>query len=171
MLRMRVTAAALVGLLASQDACGATTSNGPEAGGDAVLEADSMGDGGKSGGTHSPCAHGACGPNLVCEYPVAAGCSAEGVCVPFTPCGGAGKQPTYCGCDGGGVLGTCDVPGYVTGPVQSVFTVDGGATGCVPCHSGGPCRCADPSAVCGSLPVCAVDDAGVVSGAEGGSCQ
>lgn len=110
------------------------------------------------------CTNGTCGPGLVCQYPMADGCNAKGVCVPFKSCGGAGKQPTYCACDGGGVLGTCDVPGYVAGPVQSFFNVDGGAwtwgARCVACQSGGPCTCAEPSAGCGSVPICTVVDAG-----------
>jgi hypothetical protein len=102
--------------------------------------------GGASDAGYPPCIGGTCGPNLVCEYPIADGCSAKGICVPQRGCGGSGKQPTCCGCDGGGVLGTCDLPGYVTGSVQSFFAIDGGGSwsaACVPCGAGGPCICSD----------------------------
>ena len=110
---------------------GDATSNGLSAGdastfdGD-VVDAVRASDGGALDASYPPCTDGLCGPGFVCEYPMADGCNATGVCVPFMSCGGAGKQPTYCGCDGGGVLGTCDVPGYVAGPVQSFFSVDSG---------------------------------------------
>jgi hypothetical protein len=59
-----------------------------------------------------------CGPNYACAYPSDGSCSAAGVCVPVTPCGGNGKQPTYCGCDGGSFLRRCDLPGgYSQAPV------------------------------------------------------
>ncbi len=70
-------------------------------------------------------------------------------------CGGAGRQPTYCGCDGGGVLGTCDLPGYVTGPVQSLCAIDGGGSwsaACVPCGAGGPCICSDAGSFFPDIP-------------------
>jgi hypothetical protein len=100
--------------------------------------ADARSDGAVEGG--EPCTEGTCGTDLVCEYPMADGCSARGVCVPMKSCGGAGRQPTYCGCDGGSVLGTCDLRGYVTGPVQSFLALDGGSSwSCKPCDAGGTC--------------------------------
>jgi hypothetical protein len=61
-----------------------------------------------------------CRPNYACAYPVNESCAAAGVCVPVTACGGAGKQPTYCGCDGGGFVRRCDLPGgYSQAPVLS----------------------------------------------------
>jgi hypothetical protein len=112
-------------------------------------------DAGVSDAGYEPCNDGACGPTFVCEYPIADGCYAKGICVPQRGCGGAGKQPTYCGCDGGGVLGTCDLRGYVTGPVQSLFAIDGGGSwsaACVPCGAGGPCACSDAGPWCPDLP-------------------
>jgi hypothetical protein len=106
---------------------------------------------------YSPCTNRTCGPNLVCEYAMSDGCSAQGICVPFKSCGGAGLQPTYCGCDGRGVVGSCDRPGYVTAPVQSFWAVDGGwnwSAACLPCDAGGPCSCPDGGPV-QPVPSCA----------------
>ena len=134
---------ALSGVLAS--GCGSAVSNG-------LVDASSGAD--SSDASYAPCNDGRCGPNLVCEYPIADGCYAKGLCVPERGCGGAAKQPTYCGCDGGGVLGTCDLPGYVTGPVQSLFAIDGGSSwsaACMPCDAGGPCICSDAGSLCAEI--------------------
>lgn len=106
---------------------------------------------------YPPCTNRTCGPNLVCEYAMSDGCSAQGICVPFKSCGGAGFQPTYCGCDGRGVAMSCDHPGYVMAPVQSFWAVDGGgnwSAACLPCDAGGPCFCADGGPV-QPVPSCA----------------
>jgi hypothetical protein len=63
---------------------------------------------------------GGCGANFVCAYSSAAACGATGVCVPATQNAGACRVPTFCGCDGGSVLGRCDLPvGYTPAPVLS----------------------------------------------------
>lgn len=63
---------------------------------------------------------GDCGPNYACAYSIARSCTAVGVCLPLASCGGAGKQPTYCGCDGGAFVRRCDLPwGYSQAPVLS----------------------------------------------------
>jgi hypothetical protein len=66
-----------------------------------------------------PCrSDGDCGPNYACAYAIVLSCTAAGVCVRVTPCGGSGKQPTYCGCDGGGFVRSCGLPsGYSQAPV------------------------------------------------------
>ena len=60
----------------------------------------------------------ACTMGQACGYLVDGGCSAAGICVPLSACGGAGKQPTYCGCDGIGFVRTCGLPdGYAQAPI------------------------------------------------------
>jgi hypothetical protein len=71
------------------------------------------------GGSYAAC-DGSCGPDALCAYLVDAGCSAAGVCVPLNGFGpGCGRAPSYCGCDGTGFVGRCDLPtGYVPAPVE-----------------------------------------------------
>lgn len=94
----------------------------PDAGAD---EGGSSGAGMDTGAAHASypsCTNNGCGTGLACAYPIAAGCSAAGVCVPLTPCGGCGNQPTYCGCAGSGVLQSGDIPaGYSLSAVQGAY--------------------------------------------------
>jgi hypothetical protein len=81
-----------------------------------------------------PCrSDGDCGPNYACAYAIVQSCTAAGVCVRVTPCGGSGKQQAYCGCDGGGLVRSCELPGgYSQAPVFS-----GAYPPCSPLDSGG----------------------------------
>jgi hypothetical protein len=84
--------------------------------------------GGSSDGGAACATDGGCGPGFVCGYPIAAACGATGVCVPRTVNVGACRIPLACGCDGGSVPGSCDLPGgYSPAPVLSTV----------------PCRIAD----------------------------
>lgn len=105
-------------------------------GGAPIQETDAYSDAGDAApidAAGQPCrSDGDCGPNYACAYAIVLSCAAAGVCVQVTPCGGSGKQPTYCGCDGGGFVRRCDLPGgYSQAPVFS-----GAYPPCSPVDSG-----------------------------------
>jgi hypothetical protein len=67
-----------------------------------------------------------CVVGLLCGYPIAAGCAAQGVCVPeqlTCPIDG----PTVCACDGTGVGLAC-----IYGPGYAAVPVPGTTPGCMP---------------------------------------
>jgi hypothetical protein len=77
-------------------------------------------DAGADGGWQRCMSDTDCGPSFACAYSVARSCTAVGVCLPVVVCAGNGKQPSYCGCDGGGFVRRCDLPaGYAQAPVLS----------------------------------------------------
>jgi hypothetical protein len=101
----RVITAVMLAILAF--ACNSSSGDGSSGGGDAGAEA-----------AYYPSCDGGCVPDAACAYPISASCGALGVCVPVAPCGGCGRQPTYCGCDGRGVVQSGDIPaGYSPAPV------------------------------------------------------
>jgi hypothetical protein len=80
-----------------------------------------------SGAQGSPCVFTTdCEDGLLCGYPIAAGCSAQGVCVAEDrTCLTDG--PFVCGCDGSAVGLAC-----IWGPGYAVVPVVNGTPGCTP---------------------------------------
>jgi hypothetical protein len=72
-----------------------------------------------------------CAAGLLCGYPIAQGCSAQGVCVTEDR-GCTNNGPVVCGCNGDPVGLACIWgPGYAAGPVVST------TPGCAPTSDGG----------------------------------
>jgi hypothetical protein len=123
--------------------CGLSGGSEPVAG----LYGNGCGHGTKAVG--SSCVNTAdCGLYQGCYYPIAAGCSAAGVCLEnmTDAASGCESAPLYCTCDGGRAVSECDGHyGYVEAPVSrsvsqeaacSMPDIDGGPI-LVPASDGG----------------------------------